>query len=126
MWIFQTQLSEKNAVGLLKLNLSDVQQDVIDASDEHLLQLSRQIAADLNEQEAITSEYLYELTEAYDVTEINYVNPDGIITATTYPAFQYYDMRSGEQSAEFMVLLSGAEEYVQRYQSVSYNAALSG
>ena len=124
LWVFQTQLSEKNAVDLLKLNLSDVQQDVIDATDGHLLQLARQIADDLNDQDTITSDYLFQLAEEHDVTEINVINADGFIFATTYPAFQDYDMRSGEQSAEFMVLLSGEKEYVQSYRPVSYDAEI--
>ena len=44
LWIIQTKLSENNAINLLALNISDVREDIIDASDEHLLQLTRQVA----------------------------------------------------------------------------------
>ncbi len=125
LWIFQTKLAEDNAINLLKLNISDVREDIIDASDENLLKLTRQIASDLNEADAITSEFLVELTAQYDVTEINYINEQGIIKASTYSDFLDYDMRSGEQSAEFMVLLSGTDEYVQRYMPVSYDSSIS-
>jgi len=125
LWIIQTKLSENNAINLLALNISDVREDIIDASDEHLLQLTRQVAADLNSVQAITDELLIDLTKKYDVTEINCVGPDGIIYASTHPDFLQYDMGSGEQSAEFMVLLSGEEEYVQSYQPVSYDVSIS-
>ncbi len=125
LWVSQTKISQNNAVNLLKLNISDVREDIIDASDENLLKLTNQIADDLNQSESITSELLAELTKKYVVTEINYINTDGIIVASTYPDFLNYDMRSGEQSAEFMVLLSGENEYVQSYQPVSYDDSIS-
>lgn len=125
LWISQTKISQNNAVNLLRLNISDVREDIVDASDENLLKLTHQIANDLNQSENITSELLAELTKKYDVTEINHINTDGIIVASTYPDFLNYDMRSGEQSAEFMVLLSGETEHVQSYQPVSYDASIS-
>lgn len=125
LWLIQTRLSEDNAINLLALNLSDVREDIIDASDENLLRLTRRIASDLNAMETIDNAALEQLTELYDVTEINVVSAQGIITATTYPAFMDYDMGSGEQSAEFMGLLSGETEYVQSYRPVSYDAAIS-
>lgn len=125
LWIFQTKLSEENAVDLLALNISDVKQDITDASDRNLLNLTWQIAADINEADQISSNFLYELIQIYDVTEISYVNDKGIIVASTYPDFINYDMNSGKQSAEFMVLLSGEDEYVQSYQPVAYDSSIS-
>ena len=125
LWFFQTRLSEENAVNLLELNISDVRQDIIDASDKNLTELSWEIADDINSVEYITSELLYELADKYEVTEINYINNEGIIVASTYPDFLNYEMESGEQSAEFMVLLSGEKEYVQSYQPVSYDENIS-
>lgn len=125
LWVSQTKISQNNAVNLLKLNISDVREDIIDASDENLLELTRQIAEDLNNAERITSELLGELAKKYNVTEINHINSDGIIVASTYQDFLNYDMSSGEQSAEFMVLLSDEKEYVQSYQPVSYDASIS-
>ncbi len=125
LWIFQTKLSNDNATSLLSLNISDVREDIIDASDENLLKLTHQIADELNKSESISSELLTELTAKYDVTEINCINSGGIIFASTYPDFMNYDMRSGEQSAEFMVLLSGETEHIQSYQPVSYDSSIS-
>ena len=125
LWLIQTRLSENNAVNLLTLNLSDVRQDIIDASDSNLLKLTGSIAADINGMERVTDDMLHGLTIKYDVTEINVIDDRGFIVATTFPEFGGYDMRSGHQSAEFMVLLKGETEYVQRYQPVSYDAAIS-
>ena len=124
LWIYQTRLSEKNALNLLALNIADVYADIVDASDENLLELAHTIAKEVDHAPEITSEYLVALTEKYDVSEINYIGPDGIIHAGTYPDFLEYDMRSGEQSAAFMVLLSGEKEFVQKYQPTSFDASL--
>ena len=120
LWLIQTRLSEDNAINLLRLNLSDVREDIIDASDSNLLKLTRNVAQELNAQERIDTALLNELMAKYDVMEINVIDENGIIVATTYPDFMNYDMRSGAQSAEFMVLLSGESEYVQSYQPVSF------
>lgn len=129
LWVFQTRIAKDNAINLLELNISDVRQDIIDASDENLLDLCWEIAGEMNQAEKITSEYLYDLTEKYDVTEINYINQDGIIKATTYSDFIDYVMESGEQSSEFMCLLaedeSARKEYVQSYRPVSYDESIS-
>jgi len=121
-WTLQTRLSQRSAANLLRLNIADVRQDVTDASDENLLKLTREIAAELGTSEGVNSYGLMRILERYDVSEINLVNERGIITATTYAAFLGYDMRKGEQSAEFLVLLDGeTEAYVQGYQPISYD-----
>lgn len=130
LWIIQTKLSENNAVQLLELNIADVRQDIIDASDENLLDLTLQIKKEVSAAKsigkAIDENMLFALTEEYNVVEINVVDANGIITASTYPAFLGYDMASGAQSAEFLVLLDGTQdEYAQSYQPVSYDASIS-
>ena len=126
LWAIQSRLSEKNAINLLELNISDVQEDIMDASDENLLKLTHHVAADLNAAAGnISDDTLQLLVEKYDVTEINVIDKEGIIIATTHPAFLGYDMRSGAQSAEFMGLLSGETSYVQSYQPTSDDASIS-
>ena len=125
LWLFQTRLAQNNTVRLLELNIADVRQDIQDASDENLLNLTQNIADRLNSVETITDELLFDLCLQYDVTEINCIDKSGMIYASTYPDFYRYDMRSGHQSAEFMVLLDGQDTYVQPYQPVSYDASIS-
>ena len=40
LWLFQTKLAQENTIRLLELNISDVRQDIQDASDENLLELT--------------------------------------------------------------------------------------
>ena len=120
LWVIQTRLSQDNAIHLLRLNIADVREDIIDASDGNLLKLTRSVAQELDAHETIDTALLGELMAKYDVTEINVIDEKGMIVVTTYPDFMHYDMRSGAQSAEFMVLLSGETAYVQSYQPVSF------
>ena len=124
LWISQTRLAKDNAINILELNISDVNADVNDASDENLISLSREVAAEMNGSDEITNELLLTLSEKYQVTEINYIDKNGIIKATTYSDFLEYDMRSGEQSAEFTVLLDEKTEYAQKYGPVSYDDSI--
>ena len=87
LWLVQTRITKKNAENLLELNITDVRQDIMDATDEHLLNLAWEIAGELNNAKDITTEILLELAGKYDVTEINYVNESGIIEVSTYPDF---------------------------------------
>lgn len=125
LWGFQTHMAENNAVELLELNLTDVRQDIIDASDENLLMLTRMVASEINDMSAISADTLLEWTGHYGISEINVVDADGVIVASTYPDFLGFQMRSGKQSSEFMVLLEDKNEYVQSYQPVSYDASIS-
>ena len=125
LWVSQTKLAEHNAVNILSLNIHDVNADIHDASDENLLNLAYQIADELNKADGITDGMLVQIAQRYDVTEINYIDREGIIRATTYSDFLNYDMAGGEQSAAFLVLLDGENEYVQSYGPVSYDASIS-
>ncbi len=124
-WTLQTRLSEKSAHNLLRLNIADVRQDVIDASDANLLALTRDIASEIDAGAPADEAGLLALTARHDVAEINIIDADGIIISTTHPDFLNYDMRSGTQSAEFTGLLDGTvREHVQSYQPTSYDPTL--
>ena len=124
-WVIETRMSKENAQSILRINIEDVQQDIIDASDENLLALTKQVAHDVKSVDNATPELLESLMESYDVSEIDVIDNNGIITACTNPDFVGYDMSSGAQSAEFMVLLDGTSQYVQSYQPISYDNSIS-
>ena len=126
IWIHQTNMSTNNALSLLSINAQDVRQDVIDASDENLLKLTRKMASLLDNGLQADSVELQQLMRTYDVAEINVIDENGIIIATTMPEFLYYDMQNGAQSGEFMAfLLSDTQtEYVQKYQPISFRPDL--
>ncbi|MBQ9954534.1 MAG: SpoIIE family protein phosphatase [Eggerthellaceae bacterium] len=125
LWVIQDRLSERNAVNLLEINVLDVREDIADASDENLLELTRLIATDLDEAALVDGALLMDLMSRYDVTEISCVGSDGLIYASTSLSFEGYDMASGSQSAQFLVLLEGAESFVQSYQPISYDSSIS-
>lgn len=121
-WVLQTQLSESDAENLIRLNIEDVKQDISDASDKNLLSITRKVAEEINESENVDKQKLIELSEIYDVAEINIVDKRGIIVTSTYDAFLNYNMNGGNQSAEFLVILDGkTTEYVQSYQPTASN-----
>ena len=114
---FQTKIAETDTEKLLYLNLNDVKQDIHEASDHNLLALTKRIASRIS---GVTdSKVLDMLADEYDVAEINVIDENGFIRLSTYEDFINYDMRFGEQSAEFLVLLEGEKEYVQEYQATS-------
>ena len=124
-WTLQTGLSQHSAANLLRLNIKDVRQDVVDASDANLLALTRAIAHEIDKGAPVNEVGLSSLMNWHNVAEINIINQDGIITGTTHAAFLNYDMRSGEQSAEFLCLLDSTEtEHVQSYQPTTYDPEL--
>ena len=122
-YFFQNRLAAATAEYTLSLNLQDVRREIQDASDGNLLDLTAQVAQELS-QEPDRGELL-RLAEKYDVSEINLVDRNGVITASTHPAFVGYDMASGGQSAEFLPLLDGASEVVQDYQPTAYDPSVS-
>ena len=124
LWFSQTKLSEDNTYNLLKLNISDVQQDIKDLSDENLLRVTHRIARELNKIDKASSFDLMVLADKHSVPEINLVNINGIITASTNPTFVDFNMGSGTQSGAFMVLLEEQNEFVQSYQPLTYNESI--
>ena len=100
-WTMQTRMSQRSAANLLRLNIQDVRQDVIDASDANLLELTRTIGAKIDNGAPADNAGLLLLMERYDVAEINVIDAAGIIIASTQPEFVDYDMASGTQSGEF-------------------------
>ena len=126
LWIIETKTTTRQTKELMMLNMRDVRADIIDTSDENLLKLTREAAAYINGGAATDEAALKKMAKDLDVTEINIVDKDGFIIATTDPAFLHFDMKSGEQSEEFAGLLDGtATEVVQRYQPTASDPSKS-
>ena len=121
LWFSQTRLSEDNTHNLLKLNILDVEQDIKDLSDENLLKVTHRIAKELNKKDSVSSFDLMVLADKHSVPEINLIDTNGIISASTFPNFVGFDMSSGTQSGAFMVLLEEQNELVQSYQPLTYD-----
>ena len=122
--VLQTNLSRSETEKLLQLNIEDVERDIVDASDANLLSLTQLAAIALPSAADATSEECVRLATELDVAEINVIGADGIIVASTEPAFLGFDMASGEQSAAFLTLLpnGGKTQFVQQYQPTTFDA----
>lgn len=122
--ILQTNISRNQTAELLKLNIEDVERDIVEASDANLIGIAKRAAAELPVAATATNGECGRLVNQLDVSEVNVVNEDGIIVASNVPSFIGFDMASGEQSAEFLALLAndGTGEYVQDYKPISYDS----
>lgn len=125
-WALQTELAKNDANELIRLNIEDVREDILEASNKNLLELTREIASRIDFTDRTNAKLLKTLKKEFDVAEINIINQNGIITVSTHNDFLNYDMRGGKQSAEFLVLLDGVtKEYVQSYQPTSSDPTIS-
>ena len=116
----QTGLARDETEELLTLSLEDVAQAVQDASDKRLMDITTNVYAAMENGGDIN-----ELLEVFGVAEISKIGEDGIIFESTEPEYIGFDMRSGEQAAEFMCLLEGEDSYVQPYGEITSNSSIS-
>lgn len=114
----QTRVARNDTYQLLIQNIDDVNVDISETSDNNLLSLAKKIKDEYEN----TSASLEDLRLTYDVAEINVINEKGFIEKTTGKHLNY-DMSSGDQSKEFLVLLENndIEYYVQNYRPISYD-----
>lgn len=119
----QTEIANADTENLLMLNLQDLDNDVKQATDDNLLRKTRQIATIVDMTTPI--ERLEQLLVEYNIAEINIIDENGIVVNSTTKDYLNYDMASGEQSREFLCLLSTEKEYVQKYQPLSFNKEIS-
>lgn len=125
LWIMQTQMLKESSIAMLRLNIDDVRNEIRDASDNNMRDLTRMIAGRIDSVSVVSEKFLRELALQYDVAEINVINSKGKIYQTTDNRFMGYSMDYGRQSAEFLVLLDGkTEDYVQSYQPISYDKSV--
>ena len=122
--IVQNSRAQSDATQLLRLSIHDVEEDIVDASDANLLELTRHAASAIPSAADATDAECVRLATELDVAEVNAVDTNGIIVASNIPEFVGFDMASGEQAAAFLVLLPGGgqEQLVQSYQPISYDA----
>lgn len=110
-YVVQSNISNKQAREITDVAINEISQDISDASDRYMMQITRVIAREIG------SGYYFmnELEKRYDFTELSVVDSNGIIIDSNVPEYLGFDMASGEQSSEFLCLLNGTKEYVQAY-----------
>ena len=115
VYSLQNTMADVQCEQLLGLALDETAEDINDASDRNLLNLTHEISA---EYQAGMAE---KMVEKYDISELSVIDSNGIITESNVNKFIGFDMKSGEQSSEFMCLLDEKEEFVQKYGPISYD-----
>ena len=116
----QSQIAANETFNLLELNIEDVELDITQESDKNILDLTKRVAAEVEEMESPSTAKLEALAHKYSISEINIADNTGIIRATTEKANAGFNMGSGKQSSEFLTLLvSSSDTYVQEYQAIS-------
>lgn len=115
-FVLQQGMSKIETNSLITQTLDDVYNDITDASDKNLLELANRVKIEYNE-----NKNLSDIAKKYGVSEVNIIDENFIIVDSSVAEYVGYDMSSGEQSAEFKVLLEGETEFVQEYRQTSYN-----
>ena len=117
----QSSTASRNTTSLLSLGVQDAVGDVEDTSDNNLLGLARTTAKTVSElQDYPSDQFLLDILPASGVSEIHYVNSQGIVAASTVPASRGYNMYDGgDQAAAFLRLLREPGEYVQAFMPTS-------
>lgn len=116
----QTGMTSRETEILLNTNISDVERDIREASDKNLLEITRAAASEYKNGVSLES-----LCDKYDVSGINIIGKNGVITKSTLPEFVGFDMSSGKQSKEFLTLLNDKDEFVQGYQPLSIDESIA-
>lgn len=122
----QAMIANMDTETILSDTISDVKKDIIDASDDNLLKITENVADAIKNLDLTDSAVLDGIAETYNVDEINRVNKDGIIYATTNADYFDFDMRQGEQSKEFMCLIDDLQRrYVQKLMPLTYDSSIN-
>lgn len=117
---FQDRVAGSQADNLLSLAVDETSADITDASDRNLLSLTHEVEKEINS----GNNNIEELVEKYNLAEISIINKDGIITESNVEKYIGFDMSSGKQSAEFLVLLGNTEEFVQGYGPITSDPSI--
>ncbi len=125
-YFLQDNIVKSDTERTLSMVAHDVTEDIREASDLKLLESARSVANELQNpdfkvvldmfdelSDGLGIDMLFIILQAY-ADEINVVDTNGIIVQSTEDNIGF-NMREGEQSAEFLCLLEGTDEYVQSY-----------
>ncbi|MBO7303366.1 MAG: SpoIIE family protein phosphatase, partial [Clostridia bacterium] len=110
--ILQNGMAQIETKEVFTVSMEDVETTVKDKSNLHLLEIVEQVKTEYENDPTVS---LTELTEKYDIKEINIVDSNGIITNSTEADSINYDMNCKEQSKEFVDKLRAQESFVQEY-----------
>ena len=111
-YILQNGMVKVETQEVFTTAINDVETDIMEKSNAKLLEIAEKVK---REYEQNTNVDLLELTSKYGIEEINVVNANGIIQASTESDSIGYDMNTKEQSKEFVDVLREKSFFVQKY-----------
>ena len=112
-YFLQSGMAEIETREVFTSAMTDVITDVRGKSNETLLNITKDIRSEYENDKTVSLDML---AEKYNVTEINVVDSEGmVINSTLDELIGTFDMNSTEQSKEFTVLLGDETELVQLY-----------
>ena len=111
-FILQNGMVKIETQEVFTIAINDVESDIKEKSDAALLAIAEDVKAAYESDPTVS---LNELVAAHGIVEINVVNSDGIIQASTEDDSIGYDMKSKEQSREFVDMLLTQDSFVQKY-----------
>ena len=113
VWLATTVDALENGRRLAEHRVKELGLSVQALSDRHMLHTARIVANAIGSADKASNEQLATLLGLFDVSELHVIGEDGIIHYSTVPEDINWKMADGEQSAEFLQLLHGVQEFAQ-------------
>ena len=111
--ILQNGMAQVETQEVFTVSMNDIESAVREKSNHQLLAIAEQVK---QEYEKAPTVALCDLTEKYDIKEINVVDDEGmIVNSTEEDVINNYDMNSKAQSKEFVDMLKVQDSFVQEY-----------
>ena len=111
-YILQNGMVKVETEKVFTTAMNDVEADIMGKSDAHLLEIAYKVKAEYENDSSVS---LLELAEKHGIIEINVVNTIGEIQKSTEAGVEKYDMKTQDQSREFVETLQKQESFVQKY-----------
>ena len=111
-YILQNGMVKVETQEVFTTAINDVEEGITQKSNAHLLGIAEKVK---EEYESNPEASLKAIAFKYDIEEINLVSSDGIIYKSTEGDSVNYDMKSKDQSKEFVDTLKTQDFFVQKY-----------
>lgn len=123
--VIQLYQASRYSNELLEQYIYDTEQRIDFQVKQNFLLINQDLVSRITENQEITlDEFMNVIFKGYDISEINIINPEGIIIESTQPVLVGYRMDRGEQSWDFFENIVKTGEYAQNCQGASYNSEL--
>ena len=120
-YVLQNGMVKVETEEIFTIAINDVEADIVGKSNEALRVIAENVR---DEYEKNTEVSLEELAVRHGVKEINVVNAGGEIYKSNIPRNERYDMKTHDQSREFVEKLATEEYFVQQYGPTGNDASV--